>query len=72
MDGTSKNKIWLSFNTRLIYKYKSLYIQDAPKEILDINHHLVNYILDMDGKGAGAHDTINAGVSKLYRLEILR
>ena len=29
---------------------------DAPKEIMDINHHLVNYILDMDGKGQGVHD----------------
>ena len=36
---------------------------DAPKEIMDINHHLVNYILDMDGKGQGVHDTINAGVT---------
>ena len=63
MDGTSKIKSGYylipdaSTNTKI-------YIQDAPKEILDINHHLVNYILDMDGKGAGVHDTINAGVSK--------
>ena len=63
MDGTSRLEAGfyklpdVSTNTKL-------YIQDAPKEILEINHHLVNYILDMDGLGAGIHDTINAGVSK--------
>ena len=57
MDGTYNYIPDLSTNTKV-------YTIDAPQEIMDINHHLVNYILDMDGKGQGVHDTINAGVSQ--------
>lgn len=57
MDGTYNYIPDLSTNTKV-------YTIDAPQEIMDINHHLVNYILDMDGLGAGVHDTINAGVSQ--------
>tara|TARA_Y100000114_G_scaffold21179_1_gene16995 strand:+ start:950 stop:1603 length:654 start_codon:yes stop_codon:yes gene_type:complete len=57
MDGTYNFIPDLSTNTKV-------YTTDAPQQIMDINHHLVNYILDMDGKGQGVHDTINAGVSK--------
>ena len=57
MDGTYNYIPDLSTNTKV-------YTIDAPQQIMDINHHLVNYILDMDGKGQGVHDTINAGVSK--------
>ena len=57
MDGTYNSLPDQSTDTRVL-------TIDAPKEIMDINHHLVNYILDMDGKGQGVHDTINAGVTK--------
>lgn len=40
------------------------YIQYAPPEIMDINSYLVDYIKKMNGKGAGAVDSINAGVSE--------
>ena len=56
MDGTYNHIPDLSTNTKV-------YTIDAPQQIMDINHHLVNYILDMDGKGQGVHDTINAGVT---------
>ena len=70
MDGTSKkpwdnNKIPeagiyempdATTNTKII-------ISNAPQEILDINHHLVNYIHDKDGLGQGSYDSINAGVT---------
>ena len=56
MDGTYNSLPDQSTDTRVL-------TIDAPKEIMDINHHLVNYILDMDGKGQGVHDTINAGVT---------
>ena len=36
---------------------------DAPKEFRDINYNLVDYIHKQNGKGEGAHDSINAGVS---------
>ena len=36
---------------------------DAPPDIHEINHHLVEYIHEKNGKGEGVHDTINAGVS---------
>ena len=35
----------------------------APKEFRDINYNLVDYIHKQNGKGEGAHDSINAGVS---------
>lgn len=56
MDGIYNSLPDQSTNTKVL-------TIDAPKEIMDINHHLVNYILDMDGKGQGVHDTINAGVT---------
>ena len=70
MDGISK-KVW--DNNKLpeagIYEMPDattntkVYISNAPQEILDINHHLVNYIIDNDGQGQGAHDSINAHVT---------
>ena len=40
-----------------------VYTTIAPKEIYDLSNNLVDYIHEMDGKGEGVHDTINAGVS---------
>ena len=57
MDGTFNFVGDQSVNTKV-------YTDISPPEIQNINVNLVEYIHEMDGKGEGVHDTINAGVSK--------
>lgn len=76
MGGTSRlTKLWqrMDGTSRLEAGYYELpdittntkaYIQYAPPEIMDVNSYLVNYIKEMNGKGAGTSDTINAGVTE--------
>ena len=63
MDGTSRLKTGY-YELPDITTLTKAYIQYAPPEIMDINSYLVDYIKEMNGKGAGAGDSINAGVSE--------
>ena len=57
MDGTFNLVGDKSVNTKV-------YTNTAPQDIYNLSEHLIEYIHDMNGKGAGGGDTINAGVSQ--------
>ena len=63
MDGTSRLETGY-YELPDITTVTKAYIQYAPPEIMDINSYLVDYIKEMNGKGAGASESINAGVSE--------
>ena len=56
MDGTYNYINDISTKTKVL-------TVDAPNEFRDLNYNLVDYIHKQNGKGEGAHDSINAGVS---------